>query len=242
MTVHAVGCTHDLPLPLSGGRGRCARSTRCHHARAGAEYCPPTRRQARRGNRCPRNDGRCSALRSVPRVQRRFRCQRRVSAARRPIGLLSCRSAGRFCFRSPSQRHHDANRQGAVTRGHCRRHRLLCRRRRAVSAAQSRRRRARQARRGTCQGRQRRAADPELRQLPRTRRRGRAAGDPVPCRTIRPLRRFHLADVAARFPEEQSRCDGGHPKKLDEQEIAAVAAYYQQVQSTLETVESQAKD
>jgi cytochrome c553 len=31
-------------------------------------------------------------------------------------------------------------------------------------------------------------------------------------------------------------------KKLDEQEIAAVAAYYQQVQSTLETVESQAKD
>jgi cytochrome c553 len=30
--------------------------------------------------------------------------------------------------------------------------------------------------------------------------------------------------------------------KLDDQEIAAVAAYYQQVQSTLETVESQAKD
>jgi cytochrome c553 len=31
-------------------------------------------------------------------------------------------------------------------------------------------------------------------------------------------------------------------KKLDDQEIAAVAAYYQQVQSTLETVESQGKD
>jgi cytochrome c553 len=31
-------------------------------------------------------------------------------------------------------------------------------------------------------------------------------------------------------------------KKLDNQEIAAVAAYYQQVQSTLETVESQGKD
>ena len=30
--------------------------------------------------------------------------------------------------------------------------------------------------------------------------------------------------------------------KLDDQEIAAVAAYYQQVQSTLETVESQVKD
>ena len=30
--------------------------------------------------------------------------------------------------------------------------------------------------------------------------------------------------------------------KLDDEEIAAVAAYYQQVQSTLETVESQAKD
>jgi cytochrome c553 len=31
-------------------------------------------------------------------------------------------------------------------------------------------------------------------------------------------------------------------KKLDDQEIAAVAAYYQQVQSTLETAESQGKD
>ena len=31
-------------------------------------------------------------------------------------------------------------------------------------------------------------------------------------------------------------------KKLDDQEIAAVAAYYQQVQSTIETVESQGKD
>jgi cytochrome c553 len=31
-------------------------------------------------------------------------------------------------------------------------------------------------------------------------------------------------------------------KKLDAQEIAGVAAYYQQVQSTLETVESQGKD
>jgi cytochrome c553 len=31
-------------------------------------------------------------------------------------------------------------------------------------------------------------------------------------------------------------------KKLDDQEIAGVAAYYQQVQSTLETVESQGKD
>jgi cytochrome c553 len=31
-------------------------------------------------------------------------------------------------------------------------------------------------------------------------------------------------------------------KKLDDQEIAAVAAYYQQVRSTLETVESQGKD
>jgi cytochrome c553 len=31
-------------------------------------------------------------------------------------------------------------------------------------------------------------------------------------------------------------------KKLDDREIAAVAAYYQQVQSTLETVESQGKD
>jgi cytochrome c553 len=31
-------------------------------------------------------------------------------------------------------------------------------------------------------------------------------------------------------------------KKLDDQEIAAVAAYYQQVQSTLETVESQGRD
>jgi cytochrome c553 len=30
--------------------------------------------------------------------------------------------------------------------------------------------------------------------------------------------------------------------KLDSEEIAAVAAYYQNVQSTLETVESQAKD
>jgi cytochrome c553 len=31
-------------------------------------------------------------------------------------------------------------------------------------------------------------------------------------------------------------------KKLDQEMIAAVAAYYQQVQSTLETEESQAKD
>jgi cytochrome c553 len=30
--------------------------------------------------------------------------------------------------------------------------------------------------------------------------------------------------------------------KLDDQEIAAVAAFYQQVQSTLETAESQGKD
>ena len=31
-------------------------------------------------------------------------------------------------------------------------------------------------------------------------------------------------------------------KTLDDQEIIAVAAYYQQVQSTLKTVESQGKD
>ena len=38
---------------------------------------------------------------------------------------------------------------------------------------------------------------------------GAAAGHSIPRRTIRPLHRLHIADVAGRFPQEQSRRDGG---------------------------------
>ena len=144
----------------------------------GSERRPPTRRQARRRDRRARHSSRRSALRPVPRLQWRLRCQRRVSAACRPIGLLSCGAAARLCLGRAGECHHVADRQGAVARRYRRCDGVLCERQCAVSAAQSARCRARQARRGARQGRRTREA--ALRQLPWTRRRGRAAGDPIP--------------------------------------------------------------
>ena len=138
----------------------------------------PAGRESRRSDRRARHGGRRSGLRPVPRLQWRFRCQRRVSAARRPIGLLSCGAAARLCLGCAGECHHVADRQGAFARRYRRRDGLLCGRQCAVSAAQSAQRRARQARRGARQGRRTREA--ALRQLPWTRRLGRAAGDPLP--------------------------------------------------------------
>ena len=81
--------------------------------------------------------------------------QRRISAARRPVGLLSCRAAARLCLGCASERHHVADRQGAVARRYSRCDGLLCGHRCAVSAAQSAQSCARQARRGARQGRRR---------------------------------------------------------------------------------------
>ena len=71
----------------------------------------------------------------------------------------------------------------------------------------------------------------QLRQLPWTRRRGRAAGDPVPRRdntpTTSPSPCRCGSKVSARTVPTRWRSIA---KKLDDQEIAAVAAYYQQVQ------------
>jgi cytochrome c553 len=53
---------------------------------------------------------------------------------------------------------------------------------------------------------------------------------------------FSLDMVAARLSQEQSRGHGGNSKKLDAQEIAAVAAYYQQMRSRVEVAKAQRKE
>ena len=69
--------------------------------------------EPRRSHRGTGYGGRRPALRAVPCLQWRFRCQRRVPAARLPASLLPRGTAARLQLRNSAQRDHVADRQGA---------------------------------------------------------------------------------------------------------------------------------
>src|SRR5271168_4392 len=146
----------------------------------------------------------------MPRLQRGFGRQRRVSTDCRSVGILSRQGvAGLFVGRQ-SERDHDTDRQGTVAGRQRRRDRLLRKRQRPLPAAIERRSGAHQARQATRDDRGCGEGTSVLQQLPRTGRRRRTPGDSLPCGAIRTLHRFPIDDVAARISQQQSRCNGGY--------------------------------
>jgi len=81
-----------------------------------------------------------------------------------------------------------------------------------------------------------------VQQLPWARGFGRAAGDPITGRTNSQYIVFTLDMWQRGFRKNSPEAMAVIAKKLDIQEIAAVAAYYQQVQSPLQVAKPQGKN
>jgi cytochrome c553 len=171
-----------------------------------------------------------AAPRPVPRLQWRFRCQRRVSADRGPVGLLSCQGAARLCVGRQGECDYVADRQGAFARRHCGRLGVLLAHGCAFSAIQAPD--TALVQRGE-----------ELAKVGDAARRIQSCdkchgpggvGEPPAIPYLAGQYAHYIALTLHMWQQgyRRSSPDGMAvmAKKLDEQETAAVAAYYQKVQ------------
>jgi hypothetical protein len=154
------------------------------------------------------------------------------SPPRRSVGILSPEAVARLQFGRARKRHHVADRARALAGRYRRRSRLLRKRRNAVPDARGSRFGSRQEGAGARRGGPWREGSSRLQRVSRRRGRRPGADSPIPRRAICAYTAFQLKMWQQGFHRNSPEPMALFARKLDDQEIAALAAYFQQARSS----------